>query len=128
MRSWESVPCHRDAAPMPPPRRPSVAVAGDGAQRRPSCLPGGVRSKNWHTTARRGRKNATMGRGRDRARVTPCPLHMTARADLLAVIRAYMAHDDAAGLAEDLLLTLDLDQDQEDALNDLRTDLEKASN
>jgi hypothetical protein len=43
---------------------------------------------------------------------------MTARADLLAVIRAYMAHDDAAGLAEDLLLTLELDQDQEDALSD----------
>ena len=48
---------------------------------------------------------------------------MTARADLLAVIRAYMAHDDAAGLAEDLLLTLDLDQDQEDALNDFRHEL-----
>ena len=51
---------------------------------------------------------------------------MTARADLLAVIRAYMAHDDAAGLADDLLLILDLDEDQEDALNDLRTDLETA--
>ena len=51
------------------------------------------------------------------------PLHMTARADLLAVIRAYMANDDPAGLAEDLLLTLELDQDQEDALNDLRNDL-----
>ena len=35
---------------------------------------------------------------------------MTARADLLAVIRAYMANDDAAGLAEDLLLILDLDE------------------
>ena len=48
---------------------------------------------------------------------------MTARADLLAVIRAYMAHDDAAGLAEDLLLTLDLDQDQEDALSDFCNEL-----
>ena len=44
---------------------------------------------------------------------------MTARADLLAVIRAYMAHDDVAGLADDLLLTLDLDEEQEDALSDL---------
>lgn len=51
---------------------------------------------------------------------------MTARADLLAVIRAYMANDDAAGLADDLLLILDLDEDQEDALNDLRTDLDTA--
>ena len=48
---------------------------------------------------------------------------MTARADLLAVIRAYMAHDDAAGLAEDLLLTLNLDQEQEDALNDFCNEL-----
>ena len=55
-----------------------------------------------------------------------CPLHMTARADLLAVIRAYMANDDPAGLADDLFLTLELDQDQEDALNDLRTDLDTA--
>ena len=31
-----------------------------------------------------------------------------------------------AGLADDLLLILDLDEDQEDALNDLRTDLETA--
>ena len=52
------------------------------------------------------------------APLTPCPVPMTARADLLAVIQAYMAHDDPAGLAEDLLLTLDLDQDQEDALSD----------
>ena len=51
---------------------------------------------------------------------------MTARADLLAVIRAYMANDDPAGLADDLLLILDLDEGQEDALNDLRTDLETA--
>ena len=58
--------------------------------------------------------------------VTSCSLHMTARADLLAVIRAYMANDDPAGLADDLLLILDLDEDQEDALNDLRTDLETA--
>ena len=56
--------------------------------------------------------------------VTFCSLHMTARADLLAVIRAYMRNDDPAGLADDLLLILDLDEDQEDALNDLRTDLE----
>ena len=55
-----------------------------------------------------------------------CSLHMTARADLLAVIRAYMANDDPAGLAEDLLLTLELDQGQEDALNDFRTNLETA--
>jgi hypothetical protein len=55
-----------------------------------------------------------------------CPLHMTARADLLAVIRAYMANDDAAGLADDLLLALELDEGQEDALNDLRTDLDTA--
>ena len=55
-----------------------------------------------------------------------CPLHMTARADLLAVIRAYVANDDPAGLAEDLLLTLDLDQDQEDALSDLRNELKAA--
>ena len=51
---------------------------------------------------------------------------MTATADLLAVIRAYMANDDPAGLAEDLLLTLDLDQDQEDALSDLRNELKAA--
>ena len=58
--------------------------------------------------------------------VISCSLHMTARADLLAVIRAYMANDDPAGLADDLLLILDLDEDQEDALSDLRTDLETA--
>ena len=52
--------------------------------------------------------------------------HMTARADLLRVIKAYMANDDPAGLADDLLLILDLDEDQEDALNDLRTDLDTA--
>ena len=122
----ESVPCHRGAAPMPPPRRPREAVAGDGAQRRPSCLPGGVRLKNWHTTARRVRDPCKGGsRARPRPRI-PCPVPMTARADLLAVIRAYMAHDDAAGLAEDLLLTLDLDQDQEDALSDLRNELKTA--
>ena len=51
---------------------------------------------------------------------------MTARADLLAVIRAYMANDDPAGLAHDLLLILELDEDQEEALNDLRTELETA--
>ena len=126
LRLRESVPCHRGAAPMPPPRRPREAVAGDGAQRRPSCPPGSVRPKNWHTTARRVRDPCKYGlRARPRPRI-PCPVPMTARADLLAVIRAYMAHDDAAGLAEDLLLTLELDQDQEDALSDLRTDLETA--
>ena len=73
-----------------------------------------------------GSKKCNNGsRARTRPRI-PCPVLMTANADLLAVIRAYMAHDDAAGLAEDLLLTLDLDEDQEDALNDFRTDLETA--
>ena len=48
---------------------------------------------------------------------------MTGRADLLAVIRAYMANDDPKGLAEDLLLTLELDPQQIDALNDLRSEL-----
>ena len=73
------------------------------------------------------RKKCNNGsRARTHARVTPCPLHMTARADLLAVIRAYMANDDPAGLAHDLLLVLELDEDQEDALNDLRTELETA--
>lgn len=48
---------------------------------------------------------------------------MTARADLLAIIRAYLANDDVAGLAEDLLLTLDIDQDQEDALSDFCNEL-----
>ena len=73
LRLRESVPCHRGAAPMPPPRRPREAVAGKGAQRRPSRLPGGVRSNNWHTTARRGQKNATMDHGRARARVSLAP-------------------------------------------------------
>lgn len=58
--------------------------------------------------------------------LTHCPMPMTARADLLAVIRAYVANDDAAGLADDLLLVLELDEDQEEALSDLRTDLETA--
>lgn len=79
-----------------------------------------------HDGAQGAKKCNNGSRARTRARVTPCPLHMTARADLLAVIRAYMANDDAAGLADDLLLTLELDQDQEDALNDLRTDLDTA--
>ncbi len=48
---------------------------------------------------------------------------MTGRADLLAVIRAYMGNDDPKGLAEDLLLTLELTPEQIDALNDLRSEL-----
>ena len=118
-RPWS----HLAAPFLPPPRRPPEALPGDGAQRRPSCLPGGVRSRNWHTTAWRVGDPCKGGsRARPRPRI-PCPVPMTASADLLAVIRAYMAHDDAAGLAEDLLLTLDLDQDQEDALNDFCNEL-----
>ena len=82
--------------------------------------------KSSHDGAQGAKKCKNGSRARTRARVTPCPLHMTARADLLAVIRAYMANDDPAGLADDLLLILDLDEDQEDALNDLRTDLDTA--
>lgn len=58
--------------------------------------------------------------------LTHCPMPMSARSDLLAVIRAYMANDDAAGLADDLLLVLELDEDQEESINDLRTELETA--
>tara|TARA_R110001592_G_scaffold6276_2_gene33740 strand:- start:658 stop:804 length:147 start_codon:yes stop_codon:yes gene_type:complete len=48
---------------------------------------------------------------------------MTVHSDLLAVIRAYMANDDADGLADDLLITLELDDEQIDQLNDLRNGL-----
>ena len=48
---------------------------------------------------------------------------MTAHSDLLAGIRAYMANDDADGLADDLLITLELDDEQIDQLNDLRNGL-----
>jgi len=48
---------------------------------------------------------------------------MTGHRDLLAVIRAYMANDDADGLADDLLITLQLDDDQLDQLSDLRDGL-----
>lgn len=48
---------------------------------------------------------------------------MTAHSDLLAVIRAYMANDDADGLADDLLITLELDDEQIDQLSDLRNGL-----
>jgi len=48
---------------------------------------------------------------------------MTAKRDLIAVIRAYMANDDADGLADDLLITLELDNEQIDQLNDLRNGL-----
>jgi len=48
---------------------------------------------------------------------------MTGHRDLLAVIRAYMANDDADGLADDLLITLQLDEDQLDQLSDLRDGL-----
>lgn len=48
---------------------------------------------------------------------------MTAHSDLLAVIRAYMANDDADGLADDLLITLELDDEQIDQLNDLKNGL-----
>lgn len=51
--------------------------------------------------------------------VTP----MTGHRDLLAVIRAYMANDDADGLADDLLITFQLDDDQLDQLSDLRDGL-----
>jgi hypothetical protein len=39
---------------------------------------------------------------------------------MLAVIRAYIANDDAPGLADDLLITLELTGDQYDKLSDLR--------
>ena len=48
---------------------------------------------------------------------------MTAHRDLLAVIRAYMANDDADGLADDPLITLEVDDGQIDHLNDLRNGL-----
>lgn len=48
---------------------------------------------------------------------------MTAHSDLLAVIRAYMANDDADGLADDLLIVLQLDDDQLDQLSDLKDGL-----
>ena len=48
---------------------------------------------------------------------------MTARADLEAVIRIYMRNDDPKGLADDLLITLDLTPDQLDRLSDLRSEL-----
>ena len=48
---------------------------------------------------------------------------MTGHADLLAVIRAYIANDDADGLADDLLISLQLDADQLDQLSDLRNGL-----
>jgi hypothetical protein len=48
---------------------------------------------------------------------------MTGHRDLLAVIRTYMANDDADGLADDLLITLQLDEDQLDQLSDLRDGL-----
>lgn len=61
---------------------------------------------------------------RARPRVTPYPLtSMTGHRDLLAVIRAYMANDDADGLADDLLITLQLDADQLDQLSDLKNGL-----
>ena len=48
---------------------------------------------------------------------------MTARADLEAVIRTYMRNDDPDGLADDLLIALQLTPDQLDRLNDLRNEL-----
>lgn len=48
---------------------------------------------------------------------------MTGHRDLIAVIRAYMANDDADGLADDLLITLQLDPDQLDQLSDLKNGL-----
>jgi len=48
---------------------------------------------------------------------------MTGHADLLTVIRAYMGNDDADGLADDLLITLQLDDDQLDQLSDLKNGL-----
>ena len=48
---------------------------------------------------------------------------MTGHADLLAVIKAYVANKDADGLADDLLITLQLDDDQLDQLSDLRDGL-----
>ena len=48
---------------------------------------------------------------------------MTGHDDLLAVIRAYMANKDPDGLADDLLITLQLDDDQLDQLSDLKNGL-----
>jgi len=53
----------------------------------------------------------------------PTDYPMTGHRDLLAVIRAYMANDDADGLADDLLITLQLDADQLDQLSDLKNGL-----
>ena len=47
-------------------------------------------------------------------------IHTTQYRDMLAVIRAYIANDDAPGLADDLLITLELTGDQYDKLSDLR--------
>jgi len=61
-------------------------------------------------------------RGHSRV-LPPTDYPMTGHRDLLAVIRAYMANDDADGLADDLLITLQLDADQLDQLSDLKNGL-----